>query len=165
MSRYDSIGYSHSNKHGFTVAELVITIIVLAILTAISAGAYYNLQPAAHDSERVADTAVITRSLERYYQTQAVATGATYPSTATNTAGLALIIGDMDAVTAPDQSGNSLVIATTGAAQTPTVDQYIYQPLQLNGSLCTVTPCVRYKVFYREEATSNVIVRNSMRQQ
>lgn len=55
------------NKHGFTIVELLIVVVVIAILAAISIVAYNGIQERARDSERVSDMAAIQKILEAYY--------------------------------------------------------------------------------------------------
>ena len=52
---------------GFTIVELLIVIVVIAILAAISVMAYNGIQSRARDAERVQDIASIQKVLELYY--------------------------------------------------------------------------------------------------
>ena len=165
MGRYQVSHQTRIRTRGFTVIELIVVITVIAILAGVVISVNFNLQAQARDTERAADNGVIVRSLERYYQTQAVAVGPTYPPTTTGSNGIALIVNDIESVSAPAQTGNSVVIATSNSPQTPTASQYIYQPLQASGALCTTSPCVRFKIYYYLEVTKEVVVLNSMRQQ
>ncbi len=165
MLRPTSVVSAQVPGGGFTIIELVVTIGVLTILVAIAFGTIVGVQSRAQDSERASDIGVIYQTLERYYKTQALATGATYPANSIGASGIAALIEDNDAYIAPGQTSNSIVIATSGSAQTPTISQYIYQPLNLDGSLCTSTPCVRYKLFYTLEVSNTTVVVDSMRQQ
>ena len=159
------VGYIRQITAGYTVVEVVVIIVVISILIGIVVNSSLGYQVRARDSERVSDADVITRSLERYYRTQAVAIGPTYPASSITPTAFATIVNNNDAVVAPGQTTNSVVIAANNNAQTPTKDQYMYQPLQVNGSLCTATPCARYKVYYLLEDTNTVVVRDSLRQQ
>lgn len=152
-------------ERGFTIVELVITVLILGILLTVAVGSGLGFQSRAQDAERSSDVDVIVQSLERYYRTQATGTGATYPPSSLSATALAALISDPDATIAPRQTSNSIAIAASSATQTPTISQYIYQPLNLDASLCTATPCVRYKVYYRIEETNVVVVKSSLRQQ
>jgi prepilin-type N-terminal cleavage/methylation domain-containing protein len=152
-------------KKGFTIIELCIVILVLAILTAIAGEAVFNYRKGARDSERRADVTVISQAFEHYYRTQSVAIGVTYPPSTTPVADLVAIIQNQDAVRAPDQADDSLVIATNSNLQYPGVNQYVYQPLNADDTLCSSAPCIKYKLYFRLEETDEVIVKDSMRQQ
>ena len=54
-------------KQGFTIVELVIVIVVIAILAAISIVAYNGIQQRARDTQRKSDVATLTKALELYY--------------------------------------------------------------------------------------------------
>lgn len=53
--------------NGFTIVELLIVIIVIAILAAISVVAYRGIQERARDAQRAQDIKTITQALEAYY--------------------------------------------------------------------------------------------------
>lgn len=52
---------------GFTLVELLIAIVVIAILAAISVVAYNGVQERARDAQRENDIAIIAKALEMYY--------------------------------------------------------------------------------------------------
>lgn len=54
-------------QRGFTIVELLIVIVVIAILAAISVTAYNGIQQRARDSQRASDTAMLTKALELFY--------------------------------------------------------------------------------------------------
>lgn len=165
MQRYMRIRPSRNLGAGFTIVELAVVIIVLTILATVTVTSVVGYQTVARDNHRASDISIIASSLEQYYRTNAVSTGATYPTTATTTNGFIDIVEDADAITAPDQTTASIVVAANANAQTPTVNQYIYQPFTAAGARCTTAPCVRYKLYYRTEDSNEVITVNSLRQQ
>lgn len=55
------------NTSGFTIVELLIVIVVIAILAAISIVAYTGIQQRARDSERKAELQTIATAVEMYY--------------------------------------------------------------------------------------------------
>ena len=150
---------------GYTVIEVSVIIIVIAILATIFVDTALGYQVRARDSERTSDIDVISRGLERYYRTQAVATGPTYPPSSTSAASFSSIVESPDVLIAPGQTATSIVVATDNYSENPTVNQYIYQPLQVNGALCSSAPCPRYKLYYRTESPDQVVVKDSLRQQ
>lgn len=52
---------------GFTIVELLIVIVVIAILAAISVVAYSGIQQRARDSERIAEMKIVENALEMFY--------------------------------------------------------------------------------------------------
>lgn len=63
MSRYKT----QNLIRGFTIVELLIVIVVIAILAAISIVAYNGIQERARNSQRESDVKVIVKALEMYY--------------------------------------------------------------------------------------------------
>lgn len=71
---------------------------------------------------------------------------------------------DVKSFTAPGQEDNfSTFITATNAVQTtdgvqpqPTTGQYVYQPIDNNGVLCTDLNCRKYNIFYRLESDNAV---------
>jgi len=55
-----------TSRRGFTIVELLIVIVVIAILAAISIVAYNGVQQRARDSQRSSDIAAIKKALELY---------------------------------------------------------------------------------------------------
>lgn len=53
--------------YGFTIVELLIVIVIIAILAAITVVAYNGIQKRGNDSQRKSDVAAITKALELYY--------------------------------------------------------------------------------------------------
>jgi type IV pilus assembly protein PilE len=163
-------------RRGFTLVEIVIVIAIMGVLLTLAVAGISNSQTNARDAERKADIDALSANLESFYRTGA--TGAAtaagrYPSTviAGNEATLRSILRDVDpkAATAPNatNASTSFIAATneiqsiTGVTPLPTTGQYVYQPLQANGSgwaLCTTEAqeCRKYNLYYRLEATNTV---------
>jgi len=96
----------------------------------------------------------------------------TYPSTALTTAvtidSVHTFLRDIDlkAITAPGVTDPAItLISATNTTQTvadvrpqPTFDQYVYQPLKSDGSLCTsnAQECVEFNLYYQLEADKTV---------
>lgn len=160
-----AVGSYTRKSRGFTLIELCVVIIVLGILLSVIVDSSIDYYVQSTDKERVSDIDVISNALERYYRTEAVATGATYPTASIGLAGLVSIIDNAEATIAPDETTTSLKIATNKNNQTPTTAEYIYQPFDASNNLCTTAPCVRFKLYYRLEETNTVISRDSLRQQ
>ena len=76
--------YNHNTnvvRKGFTIVELLIVIVVIAILAAISLVAYNGTQARANDSKRVNDFSAIQKALRMYY-----VDNGRYPACGTHTA-------------------------------------------------------------------------------
>jgi prepilin-type N-terminal cleavage/methylation domain-containing protein len=71
---------------------------------------------------------------------------------------------DVKSFTAPGQSDpyTTFIPATNniqtaaGVLPQPTVNQYVYQPINTNGDLCTTSDCRKYNIYYRLEADNTV---------
>lgn len=61
------VHYEHMRNRGFTIVELLIVIVVIAILAAITVVAYNGIQQSARDSNRKSDVQLIVKALELYY--------------------------------------------------------------------------------------------------
>lgn len=155
------------NRRGFTIVELIIVIAIMGILLVLAVVNLRGTQVNARDNERKTDIENIGQHLEIFYKsgTNGSTVVGRYPSTA--------IIGqettmlrdiDSKSLTAPDASGSSLVAATnnvqtpTGVLPQPTISQYVYQPYQSDGSLCTseAQECRRFNMYYRLEGDNTV---------
>jgi prepilin-type N-terminal cleavage/methylation domain-containing protein len=60
-------GIIYSREAGFTIVELLIVIVVIAILAAISIATFTGIQRQARDTARVSDVDVMRKGLELYY--------------------------------------------------------------------------------------------------
>lgn len=153
--------------NGFTIVEVIIVVVVVGILASIFIATDSTSMARGRDSERSSDVKNIARQFESYYRRYPTAKGATYPSSAQMTeSALLKIITDRELLIPPGQSTPSFKIATSKYPQTPTKDEYIYQPLDDKGDLCTgSTPCARFFIYYKKETENNTSFVYSMRQQ
>lgn len=155
-------------SYGFLLSEMVVVITIMGIISSIAYVGFATILPSARDSERDQDILTISDKLELYYRTKPATNGFTYPDTSQGITGLTTIVNSNDSLVAPGQTSTSLTLASTNATQTPTKDQYIYQPLTRTGDLCTnsaATLCASYILYYRREVSNNAIMINSQRQQ
>lgn len=122
---------------------------------------------AGRDLERRSDVAAIAVELEQYYRANPTINGSSYPTTATMNLSVDTIIPDDELRTPPNQNSPNLVIASNASQQSPTTDEYVYQPLTLSGDLCSnsSSPCVRFVLYYRTEADNELVIVESSHQQ
>lgn len=165
------------NRRGFSVVELLIIIVVMGILLTLAVVNLRSSQINGRDAERKADIESIMSHLETFYTTGtdgSIEVGR-YPSTA--------IIGnettllrdiDTNSLMAPGidtisntfkASDNTGVIVQTTAAVSPqpTIDQYVYQPIKRDGTLCTTETdeCRSYNLYYMLEIDNEVHMEKS----
>lgn len=161
---------------GFTLIEVLATIVVLGILLSIVVFIPMQALPNARDTERLNDIASIARRLEQAYIAQEVG-GPSYPSTTrllsdiSSGSGTVTRLGP-DAVRAPGASASSVVAATSTSTSTPkgsgspVLNEYVYQPLTSANALCTGSSiCVRYYLYYRTETSNTIMTTKSVHQQ
>ncbi len=172
-------------RRGFTIVELIIVITIMGILLVLGVVNLRGSQTNARDSERKADVESIAAHNEIYYSNgnySLARSPGTYISTTTGSgtnAGLLVIIPDMDpkSLVAPghsDLSYRSLTAATcsgtcvqttAGVTPQPTIDTYVYQPLQSDSTLCTTTTqgCRKFNMYYKlENATTDCPAPNNI---
>lgn len=152
---------------GFTVVEMVVTILILSVLLAIGGMAFVSAQKNARDNDRTSDIDTIARTLENYYKSnQSSKVG--YPPTSKITSGSEFLRQlDLKSLRSPNQnSGISLLSASSNAAQNPNIDQYIYQPLNRDGDLCSNEneECSSFKIFYKLEKSNEILTKESIYQ-
>lgn len=164
------------NRRGFTIVELLIVLTIMGILLTLGVANLRGTQVNARDSERKTDVETIALHLETYYQSgsDTVSSPGDYPSTVLTTSGtpyIQQVLRDIDinslmapGITDPAQTfikATNTTQTTAGVLPQPTVDQYVYQPLQLNGStwsLCTLEAqeCRKFNIYYRLEADNSI---------
>jgi len=156
------ISYANNmDRRGFTIIELIVVIAVMGILLVLAVANIQSSQVNARDDERKSDINTIATRLDSYYSTANL--GAYPPTTFTTTeASITNILTGIDPLSlqAPGVTGStiSLIAANTNATQSPSASQYIYQPLDSSGNLCT-TAAVECRTFvlYGRLETGNAI--------
>lgn len=157
------------NRRGFTIVELTIVIAIMGILLVLAVVNLRGTQANARDDERKSDVEAIALNLEAFYTSgnDTSTTVGRYPSTG--------IIGieqttlrdiDLKSLATPGNTASSLV-ATTNDTQTtagvlpqPTINTYVYQPMQSNGVRCTsgAQECRKFNLYYKMETTGAVMM-------
>jgi prepilin-type N-terminal cleavage/methylation domain-containing protein len=156
------------SKSGFTIVELLIVIVVIAILAAISIVAYNGIQSRARDAERKSDISAIQKHIEIFYinngfypgvgQLQSLADQGHADWVKNNLQGLSN--ESIRAPGAPSSDLDSIVGEVTA-----TKDRYGYRPTHGNGAVCgtgsTGNPCVSYVLSYKKESSDQAVVQLS----
>lgn len=154
---------------GFTIIELLITITIMVMLLILAVVNLRANQANARDEERATDVTVIAQQLESYYTSgsnDSMYAPSEYPPTTymNSEAGVRAALRDVDpkvlrAPDVPDSSAVSLAVATdNSAAQSPTANAYIYQPLTSSGALCinSSDECRKFIIYYKLETNVSV---------
>lgn len=139
------------DERGFTIVELLIVIVVIAILAAITIVAYNGIQNRARTTEAAANAKEVLNKAETFNADATTANGnATTPGYPTDSAALKAATG----TAALSSKVNTLTGATAPASGTPTVIQYL--PCPTTGS-----PKTGAKVGYWDYTTSAVVYLNA----
>lgn len=151
-----------NKQSGFTIVELLIVIVIIGILATLVLNTFQGAQAKARDSKRDTDIKAISTQLEACYNDDSLSTSCNavtavggYPLdiTATNLKNL-----DPNALKAGGCT-SSCIIATG----TPTKNQYLYTPLQADGTTtCSTAPCAKYVLKWFREKDGLVQVKNSL---
>lgn len=152
---------------GFTIIELIVVITIMGILLVLGVVNLNDAQINARDVERRTNIETIAYNLETFYTSGSdmIESIGQYPSVeATN--GLigkeTTYLRDIDAnsLSAPDSDTSSLIAATNNTqtiaevTPQPTIDQYVYQPIATDGSLCdnSSKECRKFNLYYMTES-------------
>lgn len=158
-------------KKAFTLVELVIVIAIIGVMLVLGVVNLRNASTITNDKEREADVANLAIALEDFYEYgNGTINAFDYPSTvqftdgtSVTTASVKALLPDLDinTVMAPNinDPANTLTLATNNVATVagvlpqPTIDQYVYQPLDKTGALCTsaTTTCTKFYLYYTLE--------------
>ena len=161
---------------GFTIVEIIIVVAIILILTSIAVVNLGSTQATGRDVEREEDIKAIALQYETYYNDRHFNPGPdpapSYPHT---TESAALTGLDPEAYHAPSTTAGvsaltnatNAVETTSGVTPQPTINQYVYQPLNEANAICTSSngPCVKFNMFWRSEITNTVKKITSRNQQ
>lgn len=161
------------NRRGFTIVEVLIVIFIMGVLLVLGVVNLRTSEINSRDAERKTDIETISIYLNTFYTTgNGTSTNiGRYPSTLLTSSGLAFMtqtLRDIDngSLKAPGVTDATLTfISATNNTQTaagilpqPTISQYVYQPLQSDGSLCIseLQECRKFNLYYKSEIDSVV---------
>jgi prepilin-type N-terminal cleavage/methylation domain-containing protein len=149
------------SKSGFTIVEVILTVVIVGILAGISIFSFLKVQQQAQDNQRSTNATLISESLEKYFQKNGE-----YPSVATVTNGSAsaaqtsLGLTSLDNLINPSAAGGSNVnIWKSGAASAN--NRLTYSGNTDVSSTCmtatgATSVCTDYKIQYYKEDTGTV---------
>jgi prepilin-type N-terminal cleavage/methylation domain-containing protein len=144
-------------NRGFTIVEITITIVIIAILAAVAVVGYSKVQINARDNERSSKTSVIAGALERYYDKNGEYPGCTAMTQNGSIVGrdvLSNVAADVFLVPKAAAGVNNSITCT--ALTTGGTDQYAY--VGDGSSTCaTGTSCLQFTLQYKQEGTGNII--------
>lgn len=145
------------NNNGFTIVELIVTVMVIGILASLALFGYNQVQKDARNSQRTAKITVIADALEKYYSKNGE-----YPScTAMTQSGSQVatnVLPGLDATalvapTSPSGTTNSITCTALSAGSGPDAFAYIGN----GGTSCsTSNVCLHYTLQYRNENTGAI---------
>lgn len=147
------------NTDGFTLIELAIVVVIIAILSAITIFTYTKVQVNQRDSARDSRANVISGALEKYY-----AKHGEYPSCANMTQSgsqvstlLSLDQSILVTPTAPSSTTNSITTCADLTAGIGGSDVFAYAGGDGSTACSTGSACATYKLEYRQESTGSII--------
>lgn len=152
---------------GFTVVELIITLVIMAVLLVLSVVSLRSTAITGRDEKRKTDTSSTALFIEAIYNNGTSAhpeyKGAYPPVSAVNsTANITAWFADFDVknLRAPGVNApNFSIVPATNPLQTvagitpqPTITTYVYQPIDSSGNLCdTLGSCRKFNLYYLPE--------------
>ena len=168
------------NRRGFTIVELLIVIALMGILLTLSVVNLRSTQIGSRDTERKTDIDSVASHLEIFYKvgTDNSTLLGRYPSTAELNSGTNIQTNlrdaDLKSFTPPGAtSADTGFVSATNNTQTtagvlpqPTISTYVYQPLQQDKSLCTLSSqaCTKFNLYYKLETDGIVYTKTSKNQ-
>jgi len=159
----------YMNRRGFTIVELVIVVTIMGILLVLGVVNLQGSQANGRDAERKADIESTAMHLETFYTSgsDSATTIGRYPSTLLTSNPISYLRDiDVKSITAPGITNPTTTFipatnntqTTAGVTPQPTFDQYVYQPLQSDGTRCTSDSqeCRKFNLYYRLETDNTV---------
>lgn len=151
----------YKQNRGFTIVELLIVIVIIAILMAVTVVAYNGIQTRGRDARRAQDIAQITKALELYYVVHdryPAGDGSTTLNTSWSTTADASWSNLATALKPYASNLPSDPISTPNAAMTGGAG-YNYAYFSHSSSFCGAGPYKMYILIYKFEAAPQVNTR------
>lgn len=163
-------------ERGFTLVELSIVMVVMAILMTIGMVSLSSSQKDARDKARTTTVDTIARGLESFYNGDATGTvgakGGVYPASdqmlasATDKTTKQILPGLNDSAYYYPFQGDTPALQARSASNSLTssnssVNIIIYEPLTRSNALCTTASsmeCSQFKLYYRLESAPSTII-------
>jgi prepilin-type N-terminal cleavage/methylation domain-containing protein len=147
-----------TNSRGFTLVELTIVIVIIAVLASITIFTYTKVQVNSRNTARSSEISAISESLEKYYEEHGE-----YPSCAQITQSgsqvSTLLSGlDQSILVAPTASSGTTNSITSCTDLTAGAGSDVYAYVGDGSTACsTGTACSQYTLEYRQEGTGTII--------
>ncbi len=148
---------------GFTIAELLVVVSIIGILTTVGFMSFSSIQANVRDAERSSRVRIISEALEKYYDKNGE-----YPSCAAMTQDPSVVTSvtlpslDSAVLAAPTATNGTNSILPSCSDLTSGTDGFAYIGDGSNNCL-TGTACLQYSLKYREEESGSVISITSRR--
>lgn len=156
-------------KPGFTIVEIAITLAIMAVLFGMVSIGITGLRSASRDNERSSDVEAIATYLDAGFRSGSEGfegLRGSYPSIDHLSSSEAFVGLDPKSLQAPEtDDGTVSLLPATNPTQTlsgvrpqPTLNTYIYQPLDASGGLCSNTSqeCRKFNIFYKLETETEI---------
>jgi prepilin-type N-terminal cleavage/methylation domain-containing protein len=142
---------------GFTIVEIVVTIVIISILVSAAFFGYTQVQKDARDSQRDSRVKLLVEALEKYY-----AKNGEYPSCSAMTQSATQVVAnvlpglDPNVLTAPGSASGTNSITCTALTAGSGSDVYAY--VGDGSTTCsTGTACLYFTLQYRNENTGAIV--------
>lgn len=147
-----------ANKHGFTIVELTVVTVIIAVLATISLVVYSRVQITARDSDRSSKIKIIAESLENYYNKNGEYPGCSAMTQSGSTVSANILKGlSSNILVAPKSTpGTTNSVTCTTLTSGSTTDAFGYVG-DGSATCSTGASCTQYTLQYIQEGTGTVI--------
>lgn len=146
---------SSDRRRGFTIVELLIVIIVIAILAAVTVVAYNGVRAKAVESEKALKFATIRKALENYKTLNGSYPGVNQIGGASGAQLLSLTLQNVEPSDA-NTPGNGIEGGGV-SAQDRHIKYMAWDNPDGSGFTCNVAPCGSYQLAYNNRVTGLVV--------